>query len=312
MRLGVVGGRIALSATATTSGGMRLDHPLADATRSSANDAEVTRVDADDARLDRERAVELGGVVHLDEHGEARGRRRGRGGRAAARRRARRRSAAPRRRPSPRASSIWSASTVKSLRSTGTLVAARAATRSATAPAEVGPVGEHRQAGGASGLVGRGGGGGVEVGREVALRRRPALDLRDHAEVRVAAQRTEEVARRRCVGQRGPSSARRGASASTSACFVAMISASTPLIPISGASVPSGRRMVPRILSADGDVPDGFLRSTATFSVDLDRVLARRRGRRGFLHCSTTSSGRSATGCASASSPSTARARRAP
>ena len=86
---------------------------------------------------------------------------------------------------------------VKSLRRTGQLDGRPGRLQVGDGAAEERPVGEHRQRGRAararSALAV---GAGVEVGGEVALRRRPPLDLGDHREPAVgAAQRAGEVAR---------------------------------------------------------------------------------------------------------------------
>src|SRR6185437_4384805 len=71
--------------------------------------------------------------------------------------------------------------------------------------AEPRPVGEHREARRPTGRVRLGRERGIEVGREVALRRRPALDLGDHAQrARGRPERTGEVARRGGVEGAGP------------------------------------------------------------------------------------------------------------
>src|SRR5262249_51397903 len=67
-------------------------------------------------------------------------------------------------------------------------------------PAEIWRVGEHRQRAGASGLVRLGRRRRIEVGGEVALRRRAPLDLADHCDPAVGApQCSWEVAHGRCV-----------------------------------------------------------------------------------------------------------------
>ena len=81
--------------------------------------------------------------------------------------------------PMSRASTTSWAETVKSLRSTGSATAPRAAEIGGRAAEEL-DVGEHRQARGAAHLVLAGQRGRIEVGDQVALRRRPPLDLGDH------------------------------------------------------------------------------------------------------------------------------------
>ena len=117
---------------------------------------EVALVDADQRRPDAEGDLELGLVVDLDERVEAE-----LGGQLRGTRSARRRSSAAaisstRRRPSAGRRRRRAATTVKSLRSTGSAVAARAACEVVDRPAEELVVGEHRQARRAAGGVGLG------------------------------------------------------------------------------------------------------------------------------------------------------------
>ena len=87
---------------------------------------------------------------------------------------------------------------VKSLRNTGSSHAPRAASQVVDGAAEVRAVGEHRQARRAAGRVRLGGDRGVEIGREIALRRRTALDLGDHPDgARSGRNAAGEVAGRR-------------------------------------------------------------------------------------------------------------------
>ena len=85
---------------------------------------------------------------------------------------------------------------MKSLRSTGSSVALARGLQVGDRAAEERRVGEHRQRRRAAALVGLGRHRRIEVGREVALRRRRRLISRDHRDVPVgAAQRAREVAR---------------------------------------------------------------------------------------------------------------------
>ena len=104
-----------------------------------------------------------------------------------------------------RASETSRPSTVKSLRSTGRSLALADRGQVVGRPAEELAVGEDREAAAPRRLVGGGQRGGVEVGGQVALRRRAALDLGDHR--RAAGGR---LRRRRQGGRNG-----RGSGAST-------------------------------------------------------------------------------------------------
>ncbi len=95
---------------------------------------EVAGVDADQLGAEVDGAGGLGLVVHLDEHRHARARGPGRAAGAAGRRRGRRRSAGPGRRRPPGPRAPGTASTTKSLRSSGTSTAARTARRSSRLP----------------------------------------------------------------------------------------------------------------------------------------------------------------------------------
>ena len=110
--------------------------------------------------------------------------------------------------PSARDSATWYSSTMNSLRSTGSAHAARACDQVVVRALEELGVGEHRQAGRAGALVGRGDRARVERLAQHALARARALDLGDHggrgSRAIVALERRGEAARRR-RGARGGS-----------------------------------------------------------------------------------------------------------
>ena len=144
--------------------------------------AQVAVVDADDPRAGLERDVELVRVVDLDEHVEAASRRARRAARAAARARARRRSAAPRRRRPRPPRRAGSRSTMKSLRSSGSAHAARAARRSSSEPSKWRSSVSTEIARGAAALVGARDLGDARAGADRARRGRAALVLGDDRE----------------------------------------------------------------------------------------------------------------------------------
>ena len=118
--------------------------------------------------------------------------------------------------PIARASYTCTSSIVKSLRSTGNSVFSRAICRSATEPPKYGASVRTDSAAAPPCFVRLGRRGRIEVEGERALRRRAALDLRDHRDVPVgAAQRRAErhasAARRARAGAAGRGSAAAGA-----------------------------------------------------------------------------------------------------